>query len=225
MLLLPGLLFYVSPIVPGIAAKEGIISGSLVVFGVIFLTSLFVGRSYCGWLCGFGAIQDQCSKINKKSPKGEIFGWIKNILWLPWWFGIIAALLAVGGVKGVNFFYFTTKGLSATDPDVYFVLYTVYAVIILLSLLFGRRAFCRYLCTTANFNMLGNKLRHWLHLPGLRLKADPKACTSCKDCNDVCIKGLDVNAMVKADSVYHAECVLCGCCVDACKTKAIRFGL
>jgi ferredoxin-type protein NapH len=223
VLALPAILFYISPVVPMIASAEGIINGSLIVFGIIFLTSLFLGRSFCGWGCGFGGIQDLCSKVNSKPTKGDIFGWIKNIFWIPWWFAIISGFVAVGGVKSINFFFYTDKGFSMTTVEGLIVLYCIYGVIIFLSLIFGKRAYCKYLCISANFNMLGNKIRELIKLPGLRLKANPKACTSCKECNDACIKGLDVNSMVKKNNMYHAECVLCGVCVDTCPKKAIGF--
>lgn len=34
---------------------------------------------------------------------------------------------------------------------------------------------------------------------------------------------LDVNAMVRVDSMENAECILCGTCVDNCPEKAISY--
>ena len=34
---------------------------------------------------------------------------------------------------------------------------------------------------------------------------------------------LDVNAMVQIEKMEHAECILCGTCVDGCSKKAIRY--
>ncbi|MDD1731194.1 MAG: 4Fe-4S binding protein [Methanothrix sp.] len=48
--LLPATFAYIScPIIIG-GASEGIASGGLIVFVLIFISSLFLGRLWCGWL-------------------------------------------------------------------------------------------------------------------------------------------------------------------------------
>jgi hypothetical protein len=50
-LLLPAIFYYFSPYLIIMGASEGIISGSFIVFAVLFLSSLFLGRGFCGWFC------------------------------------------------------------------------------------------------------------------------------------------------------------------------------
>ena len=51
-ILLPGTLYYFSPVLS--AAASGLVSGSVVVFALLFLSSLFFGRLFCGWACPVG---------------------------------------------------------------------------------------------------------------------------------------------------------------------------
>ena len=42
---------YLSPYVIIDGAMNGIVNGSLVMFGLMFISSLFLGRLWCGWVC------------------------------------------------------------------------------------------------------------------------------------------------------------------------------
>ncbi len=46
-------------------ASEGIITGGLIVF-LLFISSLFLGRLCCGWLCPAGGLQEIYFNINDK---------------------------------------------------------------------------------------------------------------------------------------------------------------
>ena len=50
-LLLPVTLNYLSPYVIVDGASQGIINGSFISFALMFLSALFLGRLWCGWVC------------------------------------------------------------------------------------------------------------------------------------------------------------------------------
>jgi ferredoxin-type protein NapH len=50
-LFFPITLYYFSPALIIMGAAAGIIVGSFVLFGVLFVSSLLVGRGFCGWVC------------------------------------------------------------------------------------------------------------------------------------------------------------------------------
>lgn len=56
-LLFPVTLYYFSPALILQGASEGVINGSFIVFGLMFLSALSVGRLWCGWACPAGALQ------------------------------------------------------------------------------------------------------------------------------------------------------------------------
>jgi len=41
---------FLSPVLSISGASEGIVSGSLITFGIFFLSSLLLGRAWCGWV-------------------------------------------------------------------------------------------------------------------------------------------------------------------------------
>lgn len=51
LLVFPITLNYFSPALILEGAAKGIINGSFMTFSLQFLSSLFLGRGFCGWLC------------------------------------------------------------------------------------------------------------------------------------------------------------------------------
>jgi ferredoxin-type protein NapH len=71
--------------------------------------------------------------------------------------------------------------------------------------------------------IIGRWIRNRFAWPSLRLVADASACAECKKCTSNCPMSLNVNGMVQIKKMEHAECILCGTCVDNCAQKAIRY--
>jgi ferredoxin-type protein NapH len=49
---------FLSPYVIIDGAMSGIVNGSLVMFGLMFVSSLFLGRAWCGWVCPGAGMQE-----------------------------------------------------------------------------------------------------------------------------------------------------------------------
>jgi len=64
--LLPVTFVYISCPIITQGASEGIMTGGLIVFILIFISSLFLGRLWCGWLCPAGGLQEIYFQINNK---------------------------------------------------------------------------------------------------------------------------------------------------------------
>jgi polyferredoxin len=222
-LLFPITLYYFSPALIIQGAAEGIITGSFIVFGLMFLSALFVGRLWCGWACPAGGLQECSADINNKRAPGGKFNWIKWGIWIPWI--ALMALFAVqaGGFHAVNPFYQLEGGATLLQPYWYMVYFIVIAVFLGLAVVFGRRAGCHYICWMAPFMIIGRWIRNRVKWPALRLVAEPEKCSSCLSCTRGCPMSLDVHQMVQAADMEDAECILCGTCVDGCSKDAIRF--
>ncbi len=55
-LLFPITLYYFSPVLIIQGAYEGVITGSFIVFSLLFLVSLSLGRGFCSWVCPAGGL-------------------------------------------------------------------------------------------------------------------------------------------------------------------------
>ncbi|MBC8505097.1 MAG: 4Fe-4S binding protein [Anaerolineales bacterium] len=220
---------FLSPYVIIDGAMNGIVNGSLIMFGLMFVSALFLGRAWCGWVCPGGGIQEMVEPINRKPVNGRKIDWIKWLIWIPWISIIVMMVIRAGGYSSLNFLYHTENGISvAGAPDrpivfAYFIYYIVIALFVGLAIIVGRRAGCHTICWMAPFMMIGRWIRNRFGWASLHLKADASACADCKKCTSNCPMSLDVNSMVQIEQMENVECILCGTCVDNCSKSAIRY--
>lgn len=223
MLLFPITIYYFSPQLIILGGLDGIMTGSFIVFLAMLISSVFLGRLFCGYLCPAGGIQECVMLINDKNPKQ---GWknnIKYVIWLIWIIGIVVCFIFRKHEFTVNFFYQTTHGISIANIYDYVIYYGVVLLFFIPSVLFGKRIFCHYFCWMAPFMVIGTKLGNLLHIKRLRLNADKNACVNCQMCNKICPMSLNVAEKVKNEAMDDNECILCGTCVDTCPKKAIAY--
>jgi ferredoxin-type protein NapH len=228
LLLLPATLYYFSPALILQGASEGVVNGSMLVFGLMFLSALFVGRAWCGWACPAGGLQELGQPINEK-PTPSKPNWIKWAIWIPW-IGLIAGLaIGAGGYHTVNPLYQLETGvtmalpLDGGGPPWFMIYYIVIALFLGLAVVLGRRAGCHTLCWMAPFMILGRWVRNRARWPSLRLRAEAVQCTHCQTCTRNCPMSLDVEGMVQRGDMENRECILCGNCVDGCPRDVIRY--
>jgi polyferredoxin len=220
---------FLSPYVIIDGAANGILNGSAVMFGLMFVSSLFLGRAWCGWVCPGGGMQEIVEPVNNKPVNGRKIDWIKWLIWLPWISLIIWLVIQSGGYRTIDLLYHTQNGISvAGSPDrpilfAYLIYYIVIGLFVGLAIFAGRRAGCHTVCWMAPFMIIGRWIRNRFGWPSLRLQANPSACADCKKCTSNCPMSLDVNAMVQLEKMENSECILCGTCVDNCSKDAIRF--
>jgi ferredoxin-type protein NapH len=222
-LLLPITLYYFSPVLIIQGAAEGILNGSAIVFGLMFLSALFFGRLWCGWACPAGALQEFAEPVNRRRTPGGKFNWIKWAIWVPWILLIAVSVVQAGGYRTVDPFYQLEGGVTVVQPYWFMIYYIVIAVFLALALIFGRRAGCHTICWMAPFMIIGRWIRNLVRWPALRLVADPDNCSDCQTCTRNCPMSLDVNGMVQQGDMEDGECILCGNCVDGCPKDAIRY--
>ena len=220
---------FFSPYVIIDGAMNGIINGSLVMFALMFILSLFLGRAWCGWVCPAAGMQEVFEPVNNKPVNGRKIDWIKWLIWIPWISLIVFMAVRAGGYQTINLLYHTQGGISvAGSPDrpilyAYIIYYFVIALFVGLAIALGRRAGCHTICWMAPFMIIGRWIRNRFGWASLRLVADASACADCMKCTRNCPMSLDVNAMVQLEQMENNECILCGTCVDNCSKSAIRY--
>lgn len=220
-LLFPITMNYLSPylIIEGSAA--GIITGSFIVFALLFISSLFFGRAFCSYVCPAGGLQEICFAAQDKRVKGG--DWVKYLIWIPWLSLIVFLAVKAGGFHLLNPLYNTDYGISVSSPYNYIIYYFVIGLIVLLALTAGRRSACHHICWMAPFMILGTKIRNLFRWPALHLTAEKEKCSSCGRCSRECPMSLEVQQMVQQEKLMCIECILCGNCVDICPKGVIKY--
>jgi len=215
--------YYLSPYIIINGAIQGIIVGSFIYFGLLFLFSLFFGRAVCGWVCPAAGMQEWSSAVNDMRVRGGKLNWIKYFIWVPWIGTIIAVSVMAGGFSSVDPLYLTENGISITRPEDYITFFIVTGIIVILSFAVGKRAFCHYVCWMAPFMIIGTRIKDLIRWPSLHLAAATGECKQCQTCDKNCPMSLDISKMVQTGSMKNDECILCGTCVDNCPNKVIKY--
>ncbi len=225
LILFPVTIFYFSPYIPIDGAANGVVNGSLIVFGLLFAAALVVGRLYCGWLCP-GAGQMEAAFAMNDEPVNRKWGWTRWAIWIPWLGAIVTLAIVSGGYHTVDPFFHIPTGVSLVHPLGYVIYFAVTGLTFTLSIVAGKRGFCHTVCWMAPFMILGRKTSNALRLPALRLTVTDTACVSCHRCDRHCPMSLPVSRMVEAGNMESSDCILCGNCIDSCRKKVIayRFG-
>ena len=214
---------FLSPYLIIDGAANGILSGSALMFGLMFLSSLFLGRLWCGWVCPGNTMADIAEPVNNRPVNPAKISWIKWLVWIPWISLVVFVALRAGGYQRAALLYMTESGVYIDKPQKYIINYVVIGLFVGLAMLFGRRAGCHTICWMAPFMVIGRWIRNRFAWPSLRLVADASACSDCKTCTKNCPMSLDVNGMVQLGKMENADCILCGTCVDNCAKHAIHY--
>ena len=223
-LLFPITIWYFSPYLIIQAASQHIINGSFIVFAVMLVTSLFLGRAWCGYLCPAGGLQECAFRIKDTPARQGKRDRIKIVIWSVWIVAVIVTFVLGKGDVTINPFYMTDHGISIASIYNYVIYYGIILLLIVPGLIHGKRATCHYLCWMAPFMIIGGSIGRALHLPQLHVEADKSKCVACGKCNKACPMGLDVKKMVEEGTgAKCTECIQCGACVDECPKSVLKY--
>lgn len=217
-ILLPITLNYFAPVLIVQASFEKTFTIMHIVFILIILAAIFFGGAWCSYICPFGALQELVpnSRLKYKLP---------NLKWFTG--GIFFALIAVplimhGFEKVIMPYHMEDTKVSVSSFHDLIRYYIIVAFIILITIVLGKRTWCRYICPMYIFNYIGIKIGAFLKLPSLKIKSKSEKCTQCKECTKNCLMGLEVAHMVKNNKWNDNECIKCGECINACKCNALK---
>ena len=223
-LLFPVTIWYFSPYLIILAATEHIINGSFIVFVLMFVLSMFLGRVWCGYFCPAGGLQDCAQRINDSPAKQGKRDKIKYVIWTIWIIAVVVTFILGKNDVTINPFFMTDHGISVSSIYNYVIYYGIIVLFVMPPLIHGRRATCHYICWMAPFMVIGSTVGRWLHLPQLHIEVETDKCIGCGRCNKSCPMGLDVRQMV-SEGVYSkcTECIQCGACIDECPKKILHY--
>jgi ferredoxin-type protein NapH len=224
LLLFPVTLNFFSPYVSIDGAMAGIVSGSVIVFSLQFISGLFFGRAWCAWLCPVAGLSEIGMTVNKKIPSVRKLTFIRYSIFAVWFSILIASFVIAGGIKGINPLHLTENIISVDEPVKYITYYLVVFIFFGLTVGIGRRAACHGICWMSPFLVGGYLSGKLLHLPQLRIKSNPPDCTDCKTCSGKCPMSIPVSTQIKSGEVTSLDCILCGQCVDGCPNRVLGYG-
>lgn len=205
--------------------------------GVTLLIAVLFGRVFCGWICPYGFVSEIVWRMRqgrsrvelsaapqKQSFAGRVLGGMRpRVLML-----LAASTASVCWAMPVLLMLSMPGALSLLPTKLWYggaAVAGLYALLalpvlaLLLELLTGRRLWCLWLCPQSvllsGAAALGTRLcsRLW----AVRWQA--KACTCAKGtrpCAKICSLGLQIR---KSGGPQRSECLQCGECVAACRTK------
>lgn len=222
-LLLPITLNYFSPyvIIDGLANK--LLSAAFFVWLAMCVSSIFLGRAFCSYVCPYGGLQMAVDSVIQK-PLKQV-GWLRvarYILGILWVVPIVTLLVINISEMKISLLYLTETFISVDNLIKLIGYYVIVLALMLLPLILGKRATCHYLCPMSILNVAGAKLRDILNITSLRLNSQSEKCIGCKQCNKACPMSLDVMNMAKRNEMDNINCILCGECCKACKSNVLQ---
>lgn len=205
------------------AAGLGIVSGGLVVFALLFLSSIVLGRLWCGWLCPSGGLQEIARLPGDRPLRTRKLDWLKYLVFTGIFGSLAFAIWSYGGLKTIDLFYRTEYGISILAAGGVAAFLGPVVITLIFALIFGRRGFCHTFCPIAVMLIIGRKIRNIVGWPALHLEAEKGRCIDCRMCSEECPMSLDVNTMVREGTMENTDCILCGNCADTCPNGVIRY--
>ena len=232
-----------SPIEPSesmYTLRDGAVNAGFVVFAVGILSTVLLGRWFCGWACHVVALQDLCAWMMKKCgvyPKPfrtRLLLWVPLILalymfvWptfhrlaltpgfeaagveMPLWMGRSAPF---PGFEG----HFVVEDFWATFPPWYIAVPFLFICGFVTVYFLGGKGFCTYGCPYGGFFAPLDRFS-----PG-RIVVN-EDCHQCGHCTAACTSNVRVHEEVRDyGAVVDPGCMKCLDCVSVCPNGALSF--
>ncbi len=180
----------------------------------IWISILFVGVFFCGWLCPFGSLQEWLSWVARKVhlPRFQLPQKLQQYAQL-----VRYVLYGLSTLNIVFYFlnsrFFFSHSAAAGMWD--WVNGSVMIAFLVLAL-FTDRPFCNYFC------MHGASLGVWSVLRPFGIVRDSKNCVHCSQCDKSCPMNIAVSS---TELIRHPNCINCMKCITACPKNCIAFTL
>lgn len=180
--------------------------------GLIPLTYIF-GKTWCGWVCHLGALQEFVFRTNKfeflRRERAQKI--MKAIRW-----ALLAALAIQLIIMKENWFCKIDPFKAAFNLTSYYSVGWWLLGLLLASSLFIYRPFCKAACP------IGILLGFVAKIPGASVLSSKTECIGCSSGSKAC--QMDAIVRRKGDSVIdNKECITCGDCISACQKGALSF--
>jgi len=204
--------------------SRGVLNAGFVFWVLVFISVILFGRAFCAWFCWFGGYLDLVEwslgdKLRIKLPRTMPL-YLAAIPVVALIVKVYSSLLVnwLDGLPGTFVFDLADMqpwGGQQTGISI-LITFVLYGPVLLY--VFGRHAWCRYLCPIGALLKVFNKI-------GIgKVRLVNEACNGCGKCNRVCDMQVDVLGNLKEHGqVNSLDCIRCLKCTDECPTAAIAF--
>jgi len=192
-------------------------TSSFILFGVTILTTILFGRIFCSYMCPLGALQEWLRAIGRKIG-------IKKDIELPIVIDKYARYLKYLILLFIIYYSYKVGDLFFRNYDPYNALMhfgneyeekvIAYAILgtVLVSALFSKNWWCRYLCPMGAFLGVIRKISPF------KIHRDSSTCVACGTCNKTCPANLNIQ---ESQSINSADCISCLNCVSDCPETSL----
>jgi len=206
---------------------RGVINAGVIFWILTFISAILLGRAFCGWFCWFGGYLELIEwgigdKWKIKIPR-RILLYLGVLPFVALALKVYSTLLVIWIEKGFPAIF--TFRLADVEPwggqqTGISILLTLILYGPVLLFVFGRKAWCRYLCPIGALLKIFSAAK----IGGVRLVNDE--CIGCGKCNRVCDMQVDVMGNLNVNGeVSSSDCIVCLKCTDVCPTDAIALSL
>jgi ferredoxin len=188
---------------------------SVILLGVVLLMAVAFRRSFCGYICPLGALQELFGKLGQVLWKGKSRPTMPTAIDRP------ARLLKYGILAFFTLWTWQAAALVIRpyDPWVAYMHLTsgellaefgiglaILGISLAGSVVYDR-FFCKYLCPMGAF------LGAIAPISLFKVRRNAETCIDCKACDKACPVNVTVSTV---DTVTDRECINCNECVNAC---------
>ncbi len=217
----------VTPVEPSEAHEVltyGVINAGLVLLLLSVLSTLVLGRWFCGWACHVVALQDLCAGllgrlgVRPRPIRARLLAFVPLFAALD----VFVLPRVLRWLDGQRFpglsAEFTTSALWETFPGPWMAALTLLVDGFLVVYLLGAKGFCTYGCPYGALFGAADR-----YAKGRIRVTD--ACEGCGHCTATCTSNVDVRQEVaRFGMVVDAGCMKCMDCVSVCPKHALYFG-
>ncbi len=195
---------------------ERIALSSFILLVATIVTAVAFRRTFCGYICPMGTLQEIAVKLRKLFRKKSFV--VPEVVDKPLRFlkyGVLAVFLVLTYALGFLV-------IRPYDPwvayhhiigaEIFSGLLVGFIILVasIVGSFFYDRVFCKYVCPTGAFLAVFR----WFGL--FKVKRNAQTCTNCMACDKACPVNIPVQSL---EAVNRAECLNCNLCVNACPEK------
>ncbi len=216
-----------SPLEPSEAmefSKHDVVNAGFVFFGLTILSTLVLGRWFCGWACHLVALQDLCLWLLKRVGirprplRSRLLALVPALAALYMFAYPLAWRVWKGFELGPVRVELTKQDFWATFPPWPVALVTFAVCGFVCVYFLGAKGFCTYACPYGALFGLTDRFA-----PGRIRVTD--ACEGCGHCTATCTSNVIVHEEVRRfGMVVDQGCMKCLDCVSVCPKEALYFG-